>query len=245
LKPKIKLEEIKEFKIERKVFDEKTLYAIYKLMLRGFIKTVESEVKEGKESLVLSAKDKAGSWLALKVYRIEHCDFKSMWKYLVGDLRFLHVKKDRRSVVFNWCRREFKNLKIARDAGVSCPRPIAFNENVLVTEFIGKNGKLAPMLSDMKFKAEDAQLIYEFLLSQMEKIVKAGLVHTDFSAYNILFFDRPCIIDFSQAVPLRHSMAKEFLKRDIKNINFYFKKMGIEVKDEEELFNDLLKVVVE
>jgi RIO kinase 1 len=243
LKPKIKLEEIKEFRIERKVFDERTLYAIYKLMLRGFIKTVESLVKEGKESLVLSGKDKSGKWLAIKVYRIEYSDFRNMWKYLAGDPRFSGLKKNRRQIVFTWCRREFKNLRTAYDAGVNCPKPITFNENVLVTEFIGKDGKLAPMFSDMRFGVEDAKLMYEFILGQMEKIVKAGLVHTDFSTYNILFFDKPYIIDFSQAVPLKHAMAKEFLKRDIKNINSYFKKFGVEVREEEELFNNLSKVM--
>jgi len=211
--------------------------------LRGFIKTVESLVKEGKESLVLSGKDKNENWLAIKVYRIEYSDFKNMWKYLAGDPRFSGLKKNRRLVVSTWCKREFKNLKIVYEAGVSCPKPITFNENVLVTEFIGKDGKLAPMLSNMKFNLEDARWIYEFLLGQMEKIVKAGLIHTDFSEYNILFFNRPYIIDFSQAVPLRHEMAKEFLKRDIKNINSYFKKLGVEVKDEEELFNSLSKMV--
>jgi RIO kinase 1 len=91
----------------------------------------------------------------------------------------------------------------------------------------------------MKFKPEDAQLIYEYVLSQIEKIVKAGLVHSDLSPYNILFFNKPYIIDFSQAVPLKHVLAKEFLRRDIKNINLYFEKLGTKVKDEEELFNNL------
>lgn len=243
MKPKIRLEDIKDLRIERKVFDERTLYAIYKLMLKGYIKTVESLVKEGKESLVLSGKDEKGNWVAIKVYRIEYTDFKNMLKYLAGDPRFSGLKKNRRTVIFTWCKREFKNLKIAYEAGISCPKPITFNENVLVTEFIGKDGKLAPMLSDMKFNLEDARWIYEFLLSQMEKIIKAGLVHTDFSEYNILFFDKPYVIDFSQAVSLKHTTAKEFLKRDIKNINSYFKKLGVEVKSEEELFNNLSKVM--
>lgn len=242
MKPKIRLEDIREFKIERKVFDDKTLFAIYKLMLKGFIKTVESIVREGKESVVLSAKDANGNWLALKLYRIEYCDFKSMWEYLAGDPRFSDLKKNRRTVVYSWCKREFKNLRIAHDAGVNCPKPITFNENVLVIEFIGNKGILAPMMVDLKFSQRDAQLIYETILREIKKIVKAGLIHTDFSAYNILFFDRPYIIDFSQAVPLRHVMAKEFLKRDIKNINSYFQKFDVKVEDEEELFNDIVKI---
>jgi len=242
LKPKIRLEDIKELKIERKVFDDRTLFAIYKLMLKGVVNSVESVAKEGKESLVLSAKDRKGKWIALKIYRTKYCDFKSMWKYLANDPRFFRTKKNRRAVVYNWCKREFRNLKIASKTKVSCPKPIAFHENILVIKFIGKKGKLAPMLVNLKFELRDAQLIYNFILNQIKKIVKAGLVHSDLSAYNILFLDKPYIIDFSQAVPLRHPLAKDFLKRDLKNINSYFKKLGVKVKSVDSMLNKLLKI---
>ena len=239
---KIRLEDIKEFKIERKVFDDKTLFAIFKLMKKGIVKTVESIAKEGKESVVLSAKNPEGEWIALKLYRIEYSNFKRMWEYLAEDPRFFGLKKSRRAAVYTWCRREFKNLKIAHDAGVNCPKPIKFIENILVTEFIGKDGELAPMLIDLKFDQRDAQLIYQDVLNEIEKIVKAGLVHTDFSAYNILFFDRVCIIDFSQAVTFKHPNAREFLRRDIKNVNSYFRKLDVKLEDEEETYNRLMEV---
>lgn len=240
LRKKIRFEDVKDFKIERKVFDERTLYTIYKLMTKGFIKSVESAVKEGKESLVLSAKGKNNNWLALKIYRTKYCDFKSMWKYLVGDPRFSGIKKSRRAVIFNWCKREFKNLKIAFKAKVSVPRPITFKENVLVIDFIGKNGKLAPRLINVKLKPRGASKIYAFILGQIKKLVKAGLVHSDLSAYNILIWDKPYLIDFSQAVPLKHQLAKQFLERDIKNINSYFKKVGVKVKDPKDQVKKLI-----
>lgn len=236
------VEEIEKHKIERKVFDERTLAAIHKLMNKGVIKTVESEVKEGKESVIFSAKDKDGNWLALKVYRTVYCDFKSMWRYLVGDQRFSGIKKGRRSVVYNWCRREFKNLMVATKAGVSCPKPITFEENVLVTSFIGDKGRPFPMLVDVTLEHEDACTLYDFVLTEMERIGKAGLVHSDLSPYNILIFEKPYIIDFSQAVTAKHPRAKEFLKRDVENINSYFKKNGVKVKDDEKLLNNLLKL---
>lgn len=238
MKEKIRLEDVKEFKIEHGVFDEKTLMAIYKLLTKKVIKSVESEVMEGKEAVVLSAKDKDGKWLALKVYRVE-ADFKTMWQYLAGDPRFFGLKKQRRSVVFAWCRREFKNLTIASEAGVNCPKPIAFNENVLVEEFIGEEGKLAPRLIDVKLSKEDAQEVYNIIIDDLEKTIKAGLVHADLSAYNILIFGKPYIIDFSQAVPLNHTQAEEFLKRDIKNINKHFEKIGAEIKNSEEILEKL------
>ncbi|MCS7105877.1 MAG: serine protein kinase RIO [Candidatus Aenigmarchaeota archaeon] len=238
--PKIRLEDIKEFKIERKVFDERTLMALYRLLNKGIIKTVESVAKEGKESVVLSAKDKNNNWLALKVYRYEYCDFKSMWKYLIGDPRFFNVKKSRRAVVLNWAKREFKNLKIVYEAKVSCPKPVALEENVLVLEFIGENGKLAPRLIDVELSIEDAGYIYNFLLEELRKIVSSGLIHSDISPYNILIYEKPYLIDFSQAVPHSHPLAKEFLLRDIKNINSYFKKIGVEIEEEQKIFERLL-----
>lgn len=230
MKDKIRLEDVKEFKIERKVFDERTLFAIYKLVTKGFIRSVESLIKEGKESLIVSAKDKNENWLALKIYRTSHCDFKSMWKYLVADPRFKGIKKARRSVVYNWCRREFSNLKTAFDFGISCPEPIAFYENVLVMKFIGENGIPAPRLVDLKLKRDEAEVIYKLIFEEIKKLLKVKLVHTDLSPYNILIWEKPYLIDFSQAITFEHPFAKEFFERDVENINNFFKKFGVKVE---------------
>lgn len=235
------MKEMKELKIERKVFDRRTMLAIYKLLDRGVIKTVESAIKEGKESVVFSAKDKTGKWLALKVYRTKYCDFKTMRKYLIVDPRFARIKRNRRFVVNNWCKREFGNLKTARDHAVSCPEPIAFRENVLVMSFIGEHGLPSPRLVDVRLKG--MQKIYDFVLEQMKKLAKAKLIHSDLSAYNILIFDKPYLIDFSQAITDRHPLAKEFLAKDIKNINSYFKKFGVKIKQEEKLLKQLLSIM--
>ena len=230
---------LEEFKIERKVFDRRTMFAIFKLMKKGFIKTVESVIREGKESVVLSAKDKKNDWLSMKVYRVEYCEFKSMWKYLAGDPRFSRIKKDRWQVVINWCRREFKNLKIAFEAGVSCPEPIAFNENILLTKFIGEDGLPAPRLIDVKL--ENPQDAYEFLEEDMKKLAKSNLIHGDLSAYNIVILNKPYLIDFSQSITEKHPLAKELLKRDVNNLNFYFQRTGVKIN--KNLFDELCKIM--
>lgn len=230
---------LKELKIESKIFDRRTLFAIFKLIKKGFVKNIESVIREGKESVVLSAKDKDGNWLSVKVYKTEYCDFKSMWKYLIGDPRFANVKKSRWPVVINWCKREFKNLEIAFENNVSCPEPITFNENILLTKFIGKDGIPAPRLTDIKI--ENIQDAYDFIVEEMKKLAKANLIHADLSPYNILILDKPYIFDFSQAVTEKHPLAKEFLKRDVKNINSYFKKSGAKIN--EKLFDELAKIM--
>jgi RIO kinase 1 len=230
---------LEEFKIERKVFDKRTLFSVFKLMKKGYIKTLESIVKEGKESVVVSGKDENGNWIAIKVYRVLYVDFKNMWKYLVGDPRFKRIKKDRWFIVINWAKREFKNLQIAFKGKVSCPKPIAVNENVLVTSFIGEDGVAAPTLIEIKL--DDYQEIYNFIVKEMKKLAKIKLVHSDLSPYNILIYDKPYLIDFSQAVTHNHPHVKKFLRRDVKNINNYFKKFGVNIK--ENLFEDLVKIM--
>ena len=74
-----------------------------------------------------------------------------------------------------------------------------------------------------------------------EKLLEAGLIHTDLSPYNILIFGSPIFIDFSQAIPVKHQLAKDFLIRDLTNINNYFKKLKVKVVDKEELLEKFAK----
>jgi len=41
----------------------------------------------------------------------------------------------------------------------------------------------------------------------MIKLTKAGIIHTDLSAFNILYFDKAYIIDFSQGVTEKTSFS--------------------------------------
>jgi len=232
---------LSERKIEGKVYDRRTLMAIYTLMKKGIIKTLEATVKEGKESVVVAAKNKEGEWLAVKIYRVEHCDFKSMWKYLISDYRFERIRKDRWHVVVNWARREFKNMKIAFEAGVSLPKPIAVHQNILVMSFIGEESIPAPTLVQLEKEELDWQKIYEEVRNEMVKLTKGGIIHTDLSAFNILYFDKVYIIDFSQGVTTRHPLALQFLERDVKNINDFFKKKNVKI--DENLFENLKRLL--
>jgi len=220
-----------EFKVERKVFDQRTIFAIFKLMNKKVLKSVESLVKEGKESLVCFARDWEDNPIALKIYRTLHCDFKRMWKYLVSDPRFERVKKDRFVIVFTWAKREYKNLKKAFEKGVSCPKPFFVYENILGMEFIGKDNEPAPLLLNVEL--ENPQKTYEEIVENLKKLSEAKLIHSDLSPYNILYFEeKPIFIDFSQAVNHLHPLAKEFLERDCKNINDFFRKLNVKVDEE-------------
>jgi len=240
LKRKRKREYYKEFKVVHGVFDEKTLLALYRLLNKTKI-TVESLVKEGKESVILSGLTPDKKWVAIKVYRVEACEFKKMWRYLIGDPRFKGLKKRKRTIVNLWCKREFKNLKIAVKAGVNCPEPIAFQENILIMSFIGEDGSPAPRLIDVII--EDASPVYKEVIRDLKKLIKSGMVHGDLSAYNILLWDKPYFIDFSHTTTINNQMALELLKRDVKNINSYFSKLNLHLKQPEKVYEELKRLI--
>ncbi len=237
-KRKIKREDIKELKIESKVFDETTLFNLYKLLSKGIITSVEYPVKEGKESVVLAGK-RNEKWVAIKIYRTLHCDFRNMWKYLITDPRFFHVRKSRIQVINQWAKREFKNMKIAFNENVSCPEPIYVLENVLVMSFVGENGVPASRLIDVEL--ENPEKEYKTIVDEMKKMAKANIIHGDLSPFNILYYNKPIIIDFSQGVKKNHPMAREFLERDVKTINKFFSKKGVNI--DEKLTEKLIEIL--
>ena len=144
------------------------------------------------------------------------------------------LKDKKRKVIFAWAQREYRNLMNARDAQANVPIPIAFLNNILVLEFIGRNGSIAPKLKDSVPK--NKKQFFDKIIDSIRKLYKAGLVHADLSAFNILNFeDNPVFIDMSQATTLKHPRAEEFLERDVKNICIFFRKVGLKVNEKNAL----------
>ena len=225
---------VHDFSTERatleEVFDQATLMVIYQFLNSGVLYEVHGVVNAGKEARVYWGKNKGGKDLAVKIYLTTSSEFrKGMLKYIEGDYRFKGVKRDTRSLIFTWAQKEFRNLKQASRAKVRVPKPIAAKNNVLIMEFIGKNGVNAPSLKEQV--PSDAEKIYEILLTYLERLYKkADLVHGDLSEYNIMMWKgKPVIFDVAQAVPTSHPMAEFFLRRDIANVNRYFSRLGVKV----------------
>jgi len=219
-----------EYEVLEEVFDRSTLMVVYDFMNRGTIDEIHGVVRAGKESRVYWGKNKEGKELAIKIYLVVSAEFrKGLVKYIEGDPRFKGVKHDTRSLIFAWAQKEFKNLELARRAGVRVPRPLAVRNNVLVMEFIGENGEGAPSLKEKTPK--NPEKIYETLLVYLQRLYsRAGLVHGDLSEYNVMVWrGRPVLFDVSQAVPLVHPMADFLLRRDLTNLNKYFGRLGVEV----------------
>ena len=226
-----------EYEVLEEVFDRSTLMVIYGFLNKGVIDEIHGVVKAGKESRVYWGRDKQGNELAIKIYLTVSAEFrKGMLKYIEGDPRFKRVKRDTRSLVFAWAQKEFRNLGQAIAARVRVPKPIAVEKNVLIMEFIGKNGISAPSMKEQPPK--NPEKTYKTLLTHLRRLYrKAKLVHGDLSEYNIMIWrGRLVIFDVSQAVPLSHPLADSLLHRDLKNMDRYFRRLGVEVFSIEECY---------
>ena len=218
-----------EFKTWGDVFDRFTQRTVYKLISQGHFEGLKSPISIGKESNVFSALRKDGSRVMVKIYRLETCDFNRMYDYIKEDSRFPFLNKGKRKIIFAWVQREYRNILKAREANVSVPTPFTFSNNVLVLEFIG-NDEIAPKLKDAIPK--NPKDFFDKIILNMKKLYKAGLVHADLSAFNILNYEeKPIFIDFSQCTTLDSSRAAEYLERDIRNICTFFRKIGLQVDE--------------
>lgn len=232
------------YKALEEVFDHRTRMNVLKLMRRGVLKDLLGAVAQGKEAKVFWGIGPNGEDLAVKIFYVETADFvKGRFKYIEGDPRFEEVKHNPWKLIVAWCNKEFRNLKIAYEAGVRVPKPVAVHENVLVMEFIsakGQRGVPAPLIKD--YPPEDPEKAYWTIIDYVRKAyVNGRIVHADLSEYNVLNTgDELVIIDWGSAVKATHPMAKEFLRRDIYNITRFFTRLGVEA-DPDEIYRSILE----
>ncbi|HIE13769.1 TPA: serine protein kinase RIO [Candidatus Bathyarchaeota archaeon] len=230
-----------DYEVLEEVFDRSTLMTIYDFMNRGIIAEIYGTVKAGKEARIYWGVSPEGEDLAIKIYLTVSAEFRrGMLPYIMGDPRFQNIKRGGRGLIYAWARKEFKNLILASEAGVRVPKPIAVSNNVLIMEFIGEKGVGAPTLREIELRRPSS--IYRILVSYVDKLYnRAKLVHGDLSEYNIMIWKgKPVIFDVSQAVPLEHPNAVQYLIRDLQNLNRYFDRLGVEVTP----VNDLLRRIV-
>ncbi|MFC6756876.1 MULTISPECIES: serine/threonine-protein kinase Rio1 [Haloarcula] len=226
-----RIKDADQFKVEASVFDDATYGALYKLVQDGHIDAFGGPISTGKEANVYTALS-GDHEVAVKVYRINASDFTDMRGYLDGDPRFDGIGSDKKKVVTAWVRKESSNLKRARRAGVRTPKPIAVERNVLVMEYLGTEEGRAKRLSEVHIENPDTA--YEVVKEYLRRLYDAGLVHGDFSEYNIVFHEGQLyIIDLGQAVTIHHPNAEEFLERDCRNISNFFARQGVETTPED------------
>lgn len=214
------------FKVVDDAINAYTWAAIVKLQEKKLIDEVLGPVGQGKEAKVVLAK-RGDTYAVLKIFYPVPIKFvKTRRSYIVGDPRFRGLKiSDQLHLVEVWCRKEFGNISRAYEAGVKVPKPHGFYRNVLVIDFIGVDREPAPRLIDVGLdNLEDVDKIYYEVVKNLEKTyIAAGLVHGDFSPFNILYNDGDIwIIDWGSAVRRGHPKELDFLRRDVERILEFF-----------------------
>ncbi|MGB9002955.1 MAG: RIO1 family regulatory kinase/ATPase [Nitrosotalea sp.] len=215
-------------KVMDDVLDRTSIMTLSKLINSGTIAYVNGVVGSGKEAKMYWAVDRDGNDIALKIYLVTASNFKKRKPYLVDDPRFTRIKKGTRNMVELWAQKEFHNLNQCVKHDIPSIKPIRILKNVLVLEFIGKNGVPAKTLVESEIDENNYRDAIS-IISQLYK--KAELVHADFSEYNIFKTENGLILfDLGSAIDIRHRNAKEFLQRDITNISRFFVKRGLTVE---------------
>ncbi len=229
------------------VFDIFTVRSLYELMRKRVLKRLNGCISAGKEARVYLGYGYRGERYAVKIYLTATAEFRrGILKYIMGDPRFDGIlPKDTRKLIYLWTRKEYRNLKRLYEAGVSVPKPIAFNNNVLVMEFIGYGDIRAPLLVEVwrELDSEELYSIYRQVIENVEKMYcNAHMVHADLSEYNIMLRGDMSIvlIDVSQAVLLDHPNAMDFLVRDIRNIHRFFHiEAGLDIPEPKEIIEEV------
>lgn len=221
-------------KIAERVFDDHTVQVLVNLLNTHEIDSLDYPVSGGKEALLFRASSGSG-FKAVKVFKYETSSFYKMYDYVQGDPRFYRPSRRRRPLVKLWAGKEFSNLKACYDAGVRVPKPHRQKENVIVMEFLGEGGVQSALLCEVIL--EKPKKTFDSIIEEARKTYqRAGLVHADLSAFNVIIHKgEPYLIDWGQAVSVKHPRASEFLKKDVHNIVKYFKRLGVEATEEKVL----------
>jgi RIO kinase 1 len=133
-----------------------------------------------------------------------------------------------------WQSAEVDALYRLAAAGVRVPKPYNFFEGVLLMELVAdEHGAAAPRLNDVQFTPEQARAHHATLLTEVVRMLCAGVVHGDLSEFNILLAaDGPVIIDLPQAVDAAgNNHAQRMLLRDVGNLCLYFGRFAPELLD--------------
>ena len=136
--------------------------------------------------------------------------------------------------------REFELTRQAWNGGARVPAPAKRVENMLSLRYLGDEYGPSPKLQETELEAPEDFL--QKVLQGVEDLAKAGVVHTDLSAFNILVHEgEPWFIDLSEAlrvdrtgdIPwMRLEQARKALESGLSAVQKYFNRYGLQVDAE-------------
>ncbi|KAH3672283.1 hypothetical protein WICMUC_004378 [Wickerhamomyces mucosus] len=229
------------------VLDPRTVNFIVKLLKKGTITRINGCLSTGKEANVYHAEGPNGEEYAVKIYKTSILVFKDRERYVDGEFRFRNSRSQHnpRKMIKIWAEKEFRNLKRLHISGLKAPEPIDLKSHVLVMEFLSNgDGFPSPKLRDYPFEdLEDVTKFYHQMIYNIRYMFqKCRLVHADLSEYNTIVHNSELYtFDVSQSVEPEHPMSLDFLRMDIKNINDFFMRKGIDVVSERLIFKFVIE----
>jgi RIO kinase 1 len=209
----------------------------------GFLDELLSVIKTGKEASVYLGRNSEG-FVAVKVYTdLRVRSFRRDDSYregrFIGDARIEKAiiqgsEKGLNAHQILWVQEEFRQMKYLRRHGVRVPKAIAVSGISLVMEFIGdEDGNPAPRIADLKMEKGEAEEAFRQSVRNLKLIVRAGRVHGDYSAFNILWHnERAVVIDLPQVIEFdKNPNAGAFLERDVRSLCRSFRKQGVKADE--------------
>jgi RIO kinase 1 len=135
----------------------------------------------------------------------------------------------------SWLEHEFKTMQILLAAGADIPIPFASGNNAILMEFIGDEWGAAPTLNSVDLDIQEARILFDRVIFNIETLLANQRVHADLSAYNVLYWEGDIVlIDFPQAIsPHENQSAFIIFERDMRRICEYFQGQGLKVNYQE------------
>ncbi len=189
--------------------------AINALVKSGVLEAFGKPLGVGKEADVFDALNPEGKRIAVKFHRLGRISFRqTMRKRAYSPQHVSWIFQSRLAA-----EREFHALNLVYPRKVAVPEPISQNRHVVVMGMIE-----GAELAEYRDLPHADRILREILRNVRRACLKAGVVHGDLSAYNIIL--KPdkhiLIIDWPQFVRVGSPSAQGLLERDVQNVVQHF-----------------------
>ncbi|MDE3010918.1 MAG: serine protein kinase RIO [Pseudomonadota bacterium] len=226
----------------------KTPPRLQPLLEEGMIDSVVRQLMSGKEATVYVVRQ-GDRTLCAKVYKeasqrsfrqaVDYTENRRTRNSRQARAMAKGTRFGRQATEAAWQSAEVDALRRLSAAGVRVPTPHQFLDGVLLMDLVtDADGNAAPRLNDVAFSAEDARRHHATLISQVVRMLGAGVIHGDLSEFNILLADaplpdaQPVIIDLPQAVDAAgNNHASRMLLRDVGNLRRFFGRFAPDLLD--------------
>jgi RIO kinase 1 len=223
----------------------KTPARLRTLVDEGLIDTVVRQLMSGKEAMVFVVRC-GGETRCAKVYKeatqrsfrqaVDYTENRKVKNTRQARAMAKGTRFGREAQEAAWQSAEVDALHRLAAAGVRVPKPFNFFEGVLLMELVtDEHGDAARRLNDVSFTPEQARLHHGTLMTEVVRMLCAGVVHGDLSEFNILLGTHegkpaPVIIDLPQAVDAAgNNHAQRMLLRDVGKLRDFFSRFEPEL----------------